>query len=130
MKKLVLAVIMLAFSVGVNAACDKKSLKGYYAFSFTSSNAAPSSNANSCVVLGTVFFDGKGGQNSIFSQGCGAEFGTQTNNGTYDVFANCIGFIDYPNGISANFVMDRAFKGGSLILSQGGSIAIGSIFKQ
>lgn len=70
MKKLVLAAIGLCFSVGVNAACDTKSLKGGYEIITQQENA--------CSVITGLLFDGKGVATGTFMQNCKGTLGNAT----------------------------------------------------
>lgn len=125
MKKLVLAVITLGFSVGVNAACNVKSLNGSYGF------GAVSSNSNgSCASIGTILFTGKGTAAISIESGCGGDVGVNQLQGTYDVGIYCVGEVDAQDGTKAYFVFDKALKAGQIFVSKGGTIAFGSIFKQ
>lgn len=80
MKKLALVVMIFAFSVGANAACNTASLKGSYGLGAVSSGA----NA-SCASIGQVLFNGNGVVNVVFAQGCGGNAQTSTGSGNYEI---------------------------------------------
>lgn len=125
MKKLVLAVIALSFSVGVNAACDIKSLKGGYSVGVVGSN-----QYGSCALIGNIVFDGKGSANLTYKQGCGGQIVNYSAHGTYSVDSLCMGSVLMDEGTASYFSFDRMFKVGQFFISQNGTIAFGNIIKQ
>lgn len=118
MKKLVLAVIALGFSVGVNAACDTKSLKGSYVINTTFTGLQNNSYPITCGQIGIINFDGKGGIVLSGTQSCsGQVWSIQKWAGNYSIDASCSGEIAFANTMGAtnnnvtmNFVFDRALK--------------------
>jgi hypothetical protein len=125
MKKLVLAVTMLGFSFGANAACDTKSLKGSYSVGVVSSN-----QYGSCALVGSVTFDGKGSLTITYNEGCGGQIVNYTAQGTYSINELCMGNSIMTSGTTAYFSFDKAFKTGQFFISQNGTIAFGSILKK
>ena len=125
MKKLVLAVIALGFSVGVNAACDTKSLKGDYNIGVMGGNAS-----YTCAIIGVVTFDGKGALKSSTIGGCGVGTGVVNETGVYSLSANCMGTATFLSGSTINFVIDKNMKVGQLFLSMQNSLVYGNILKQ
>ncbi len=126
MRKLVLAAIGLCFSVGVNAACDTKSLKGDYSVVFSGTNGSVM-----CGAIGIVNFDGKGTAKSSIEVACGG--GTpqlSSESGVYLVNGACFGGITFKDA-RVDFVFDKAFKVGStLVTGIGSGIVVGTILKQ
>lgn len=107
MKKLVLGLIALGFSVGVNAACDTKSVRGNY--------TATTSEQNTCSVFSLIQLDGKGKVLAGFNQNCGGVLsGINETTGSYLVTKGgacgvTISAVD-KNGANylVNFYLDNA----------------------
>jgi hypothetical protein len=125
MKKLVLAVIALGFSVGVNAACDTKSMNGDYSFGAVGQNSGYTAAS-----IGTINFNGKGVAKIHGMAGYGTDTFTSDNTASYMVNANCMGSITAADGTTLNFVIDKLLKTGQLFLSQNGALAFGTLTKQ
>ena len=125
MKKLVLAVTMLVFSVGANAACDTKSLKGGYSVGVVGSN-----QYGSCALIGAASFDGKGLMTLTYNQGCGGQVNGYTAQGGYAVSDLCLGNVVMSDGTTAYFSFDKLFKMGQFFISQNGMLSFGSIIKK
>ncbi len=125
MKKLISAIIALGFSVGVNAACDTKSLKGDYYF-----NAVGNDNGFTCANVGVANFDGKGNVKTTTVSGCGFQTQQTQMTGTYKIESNCLGYATGENGFVYTFVMNKALTNGSMFVSQNGVIGTGVVVKQ
>lgn len=126
MKKLLLAVIALGFSVGVNAACDTKSLKGRYYY-----GVAGIDNGYGCGNIGVIDFDGKGTATAQAFYGCGGETNTALVTGTYQLTSGCVGqIVNEANGFHYYFVMNKALTTANIMVSQGGVLGTGTFTKQ
>lgn len=117
MKKLILGLIALGFSVGVNAACDIKSLKGSYILNTTYTGFYESTPVI-CGQIGVINFDGKGGVELAGNQSClGQSWIVPKWAGNYSINGLCSGNIAFANTLGAinenvtmNFVFDKALK--------------------
>ena len=140
MKKLVLAVIALGFSVGVNAACDTKSLKGSYVINTTFTGLQNNSYPITCGQIGIINFDGKGGTTLNHVSGCAGilpnegSFATET--GRYSFDNLCSGTAIFSKGdpeeeITLIFIFDNNLTKASFVFNGINTISgSGSIFKQ
>ena len=111
MKKLVLGLIALGFSVGVNAACDKKSLKGGY--------EAMTQQENACSTFTGFIFNGAGTFTASFQQNCKGSLGEVTTiSGTYTVAksiscsVSAIGVGTNANQYAFNLYLEPTLKNG------------------
>ena len=125
MKKLVFAVIALGFSVGANAACDTKSLKGDFYYGVTGLD-----NGMSCANVGVVNFDGKGNVKSHSVSGCGKEVQEGDLTAIYQLNSSCLGSITTNLGFTYHFVTNKAVTVGNIFISQSGAIGYGTMQKQ
>jgi len=131
MKKLALAVTVLAFSVGVNAACDIKSLKGNYIVKATYTGYK-SDYPTTCGDIGLLIFDGKGGVIGVGYESCaGNTYELGKSIGSYNIDPYCSGEIAFES-MRIKYILDRTMKNGVIL---GGnpslkSSGIGTISKQ
>jgi hypothetical protein len=125
MKKLALAAIALGFSIGANAACDTKSLKGDYYFS-----ASGIDNGYTCANLGVANFDGKGTMKTHTVYGCGSQTFESDMVSVYQLKSNCMGSAVGSNGFTYSLVMNKALTSGNFFASQNGAIGVGTMIKQ
>ncbi len=122
MKRIILATLLACVSVSVaQAACDTKSLKGSYAVALS---------GNDCGYIGVANFDGRGTMTistSIFGCGAAPIFGSGTF--SYNLNANCVGTAT-GTGSDYYFVFNKILTTGSIMISGGHFLQIGTITKQ
>ena len=139
MKKIVLVIIALGFSVGVNAACkDVSSLKGIYPLT-AQYTGYKNGSLVSCGAVGAIKFDGKGGASLVDETACGGAF---TNNGVYQKIDGsytldqaCSGAAIFAQGtvneVDVMYMFDKPLsKANGLFSSASGLSGTGSLFKQ
>jgi hypothetical protein len=124
MKNIIFAAMTLCFCISANAACNTKSLKGEYGFGVMSGGSQ-----STCAAVGTVLFK-NGVAVATAMQGCGGNAGFTSLKGTYTLGQYCVGEIDFDDGSTAHFVLDKSLKIGQFFMSQNNVITYGSIFRQ
>ncbi len=110
MKKLVLAVMMFGFSVGANAACDVKSLKGNYMIQANYTGYTASGSLMMCGDTGVMMFDGKNGVKFQATEVCyGQMYDIPLMAGVYTMDSLCTGGGSVGN-VTFKFVFDKSLK--------------------
>jgi hypothetical protein len=124
MKKLLLVFLTSFFCISANAGCDTKSLKGEYGF-----GVMTTTSQQTCAAIGTILFN-KGVAVATAMTGCGASAAFQSLTGSYELGEYCVGQINFTDGSTAHFVLNKKLLGGQFFMSQNKALAFGSIFKQ
>ena len=129
--KLLSFVLLFVFSVGVNAACDTRSLKGRYMFQGTYTGYKDQ-YPTTCGDIGIVNFDGNGKATIATFESCaGVTNLLPLQIGTYQLDALCSGGVVLPNG-EVKMIFDKSLKNG-VVLGANPSVSssgIGTITKQ
>ena len=127
MKKIIFAVMMFIFSIGANAACDVKSLKGSYGMLVSGVV-----NSKSCAGVGTILFDGKGIAKIKLVESCGEGQLYADNQSTQYAFVNdCVAGATFGSGLDITVVFDRNLKVGQVMaVGLNGGVGVGTLLKQ
>ena len=127
MKKLVLAVTMLAFSAGANAACDVRSLKGSYGMLVSGVV-----NNKSCAGVGIMLFDGKGTAKIKLVESCGeGQLYADVQSAAYNFEGDCVVGATFGSGLDITAVFDKTLKVGQVMaIGLSGGVGVGSLLRQ